>query len=384
MSNEILRKADWHAHLRNQVIPADEMVKLWVHPHGCICEVRVVEGLPVLVNGEHMCVNALLAKMLLDAGIKGHIIVHTTEIIPQNTARWLTWWLSQPVEDAEKKLKTITVTTFSQRPTSILPVQVEVIEPIQIHASDVISTVGMKSRGQHISLFEVERDNGQRYRLEPARKIDATIIDVTKNGFVLRCTNNNVFLVNKVSKRIQGQLTHYKLKPADLIGTAVKVQYTMFTEGHRLCNYKSPIVFRSISLDNMGEYEQAPYDVDYLFPAPEKKYSASLTSTRCSRATVTLHHEPSLLISGVDKESGTTLFTFRPDDSPGVYGAEFEVGGKIEHWRFDSPFSVDVIDPEGFIRSVSDNIYYATGYSLRRIALRYTDHTDPSAQPLIA
>jgi len=336
MSGELLRKVDWFDQMRKQEIKPDEQVKLWIQPHGCLCEIREVAGLPVLVNGEHHVLNSTFARTLFDAGIVGQVIIHTTESIPQNTAKWLTWWLSGDPAMDDEKVRTITVYTFSRRPKTALPFKVEVVEPILLQACNVKSTVGMQSRNYQVSLFVVERTNGKKYSLEPQRYVVCTILACTKYGYVL---------------------------------------FTMYTDGQRLCNYKNPIVHRSSALDDMGALNTPAYDGPYLFaPSPQPR-NAMLTSTRCTRARITLEEE---VICGRDAESGAILFTFRKGVEPGVYGAEMGIGGQVEHWRFESPYSVDALDPNGFVRVLEPLIYFATGYSLQRIGLHFADHTKQS------
>ncbi|ANZ49639.1 hypothetical protein WELLINGTON_288 [Erwinia phage Wellington] len=375
MSGELLRKVDWFDQMRKQEIKPEEQVKLWIQPHGCLCEIREVAGLPVLVNGEHHVLNSTFARTLFDAGIVGHVIIHTTESIPQNTAKWLTWWLSGDPAMDDEKVRTITVYTFSRRPKMALPFKVEVVEPILLQASNVKSTVGMQSRNLQVSLFVVERANGKRYSLEPQRYVTCTILACTQHGYVLCSDNNNVFLADKISRHVQAQLQNAKLRTDDLVGTRVKVQFTMYTDGQRLCNYKNPIVHRSSALDDMGALSNPAYDGPYLFKPSTQPRSAMLTSTRCTRARITLENE---VICGRDAESGAILFTFRKGVEPGVYGAEMGIGGQVEHWRFESPYSVDALDPNGFVRVLEPLIYFATGYSLQRIGLHFADHTKQS------
>lgn len=375
MSTNVLRKMEWFDHLRSGVIDYDDQVKLWILPHGCLCEIKQMAGVVALVNGEHHALNSPFAQMLFDAGITGQVIIHTTESIPQNTARWLTWWLSRNPAEDDDLIRTVTVYTFSHRPTKTLPFKVEVIEPIAIRAGDVQSTAGMQSRNLQVSMFQVELENGTRYNLEPTRYVGCTILACTPYGYVLRSDNNNVFLSDKVSRHVQAQLQNANLRKDDLIGTRVKVQFTMYTEGRRLCNYKNPIVHRSSALDNMNAAASPAYDGPYLFRSSGQTRNATLTTTRCSRATITSKDG---VICGRDSESGTVLFTFRKGVNPGEYGAEMGIGDQVEHWRFESPYSVDALDPEGFVHVVGTLIYYATGYSLQGIGLHFADHTKQS------
>jgi hypothetical protein len=369
------RKVDWFEHIRGGKIDTEEQVKLWINPHGCLCEIKEMAGVVVLVNGEHHAISSPFAQMLFDAGITGRVVIHTTESIPQNTSRWLTWWLSGNPTVDDEKIRTITVYTFSCRPTKALPFKVETMEPLMLRADDVRSTVGMQSRNFNISMFVVERENGAKYNLEPTRYVTCEIVACTPHGYVLRSDNNNVFLADKISRHVQAQLQNANLRKDDLVGTRVKIQFTMYTEGHRLCNYKNPIVHRSSALDQIGAPNTPSYDGPYLFAPSPKTNNATLTSTRCARAAITVKDG---VIYGRDVESDVMLFTFRKGVEPGVYGAELGIGGQVEHWRFESPYSVDALDPEGFVYTVESNIYFSTGYTLLRIGLHFADHTKQS------
>ncbi|QXO09717.1 hypothetical protein pEaSNUABM11_00293 [Erwinia phage pEa_SNUABM_11] len=369
------RKVDWFEHLRAQKIDYEEEVKLWINPHGCLCEIKEIAGVVALVNGEHHAISSPFAQMLFDAGITGPVVIHSTESIPQNTSRWLTWWLSRNPAEDDELIRTVTVYTFSCRPTKSLPFKVETMEPVVMRAGDVRSTVGMQSRNFHISMFVVELANGTKYSLEPQRYVQCQIVACTKYGYVLRSDNNNVFIADKISRHVQAQLQNANLRKDDLVGTRVKVQFTMYTEGNRLCNYKNPIVHRSSALDQLSAPTVPSYDGPYLFEPLPQTNNATLTSTRCSRAAITVVDG---VIYGRDVESGVTLFTFRKGVEPGVYGAELGIGGQVEHWRFESPYSVDALDPEGFVHALEPNLYFSTGYSLQRIGLHFADHTKQS------
>jgi len=365
------RKVVWRKRCTTPGYDETKRVTMWALPHGCMCTLRQISGMPILDNGSYTAANSLLAKLLMDAGLSGTVIIYSTEVIPQNTSRWLTWWMSTDPTLDDPLLRTITVTTLGQTPTKPLPFQVNVIEPLQLQAMGVMSTLRAQSRNPAISIFLLE-DEGLLYRLEPERRTDAKVIDCTAYGYVLRTPSHHVFLANKVSRRIQGQLAQHELRPEDLIGATVKVEYTMFTGGNRLCNYKSPIVFRCASLDNLNDADVPPYHGPFMFLSNEPEKSALLTATRCGRARIELIDGA---IVGRDVESDIVLFTIRKGAEPGLYMALLERGGQSEEWRFESPFAVDALDPDVFIRSVDDNIYHATGYGLKHLGLKYADHT---------
>lgn len=365
------RKAVWRKRYSSPDYDKTKELTMWVLPHGCMCTVHRVGGLPILENGTYTAANALLAELLMDAGITGTIIFYSTEVIPQTSSRWLTWWLSTKPTLDDPLLRTITVTTLGQTPTKPLPFQVNVIEPLHLRAHGVLETIRIQSRNPAVSIFLLE-DEGVTYRLEPERRMDAKVIDCTPYGYVLRTPSNHVFLASMVSRRIQGQLAQHGLRPDDLIGATVKVEYTMFTDGNRLCNYKSPIVFRCVSLDSLSDTTIPPYHGPYMFISSEPEKSALLTATRCGRARIDMVGDT---IVGRDVESDLDLFTLRRGAERGLYIAVLESDGQTENWRFESHFAVDALDPDAFIRSIDNNLHDATGYRLKQIGLHYVDHT---------
>lgn len=369
--NNLQRKVVWRRRYATPGYDRNTPSTMWVLPHGCLCTLQRVAGQTIIDNGMYSAANTLLADLLNDAGITGSVIVYSTEVIPQNTSRWLTWWMSTNPTLDDPLLRTITVTSFGQAPTKQLPFQVNVIEPLQLRAHEVLETIRTQSRNPAVSIFILEEEN-VKYRMEPERRMEAKVIDCTKYGYVLRTPSNHVFLSPMVSRRVQGQLVHNGLRPEDLIGATVKVEYTMFTDGNRLCNYKSPIVYRCVSLDNLSDEVIPSYHGPYLFIMNTPEEKALLTATRCGRAKINTKDG---IIVGRDDETKLNLFTFRKDPEPGLYAATLERDGVLEEWRFDSDFAIDALDPEAFIRCVDENLYYATGYNVVKIGLRYADQT---------
>lgn len=374
--NNLQRKGDWYKRVTGGGLDHNTSVSMWVLPHGCICKLHRAAGMPILENGAYSTANSILGDMLTAAGIDGTVIIASTEVIPQNTSRWLTWWLStQPTLD-DPLFRTITVTTLGQTPKAPLPFQVNVIEPMTVKVPDVRNTVRAQSRNPAVSLFLLE-ENDVTYRLEPERRVDAKVIDCTEYGYVLKTANGHVFLASMVSRRVQGQLEHHKLSSKDLIGATVKVEYTMFTDGNRLCNYKSPIVFRCVALDDLSAAVIPSYHGPYLFKSSESEKNAILTATRCSRARI---YSQDGVIVGRDEDSNLDLFTFRRGADRGMYAAVFENGDGLEAWRFESSFATDVLDPDAFIRCVELNLFSVSGYSIKRLGLRYVDQTQTPIQ----
>lgn len=367
---KILKKIDWSS-ISNDPSLADEKVRVWTMPHGTLCEIKTVAGIPILENGAYAAANSILAKLLLDAGIEGTVSVFTPAVIPQTISRWLTWWLSNDPTESDTFLRGMTITLLGQEPKKALPFQINILRPIEIRVSEVYPQLKQVSKSPNTSLLLVEY-KGDYYKLEPERHVDGRIVDCTDYGYVVKTITNQSVLVPLVSRRVQGQIGYATLKHQDLVGANVSVEYTMYTEGNRLCNYKSPILTRCPDLDDLCNGEVEKHNGPFPFiPKPNAK-SALLTTTRCGRAKISFDSED---IIGKDPETGAELFRFSKDPVPGQYAARITFDGKTEVWRFSSNFTIDALDPVAFIRSVDNHLYYATGHTIESIYLNYTDRT---------
>ncbi|ANZ49087.1 hypothetical protein BIZ82_gp238 [Erwinia phage vB_EamM_EarlPhillipIV] len=371
MIRDYLKKTDWSNRVGN-VIPENEPVELWVYPHGCVCSVKRVDGISVIQNGHYTAVNTTLGNMLLDAGIEGEFILYSTEAIPQNTSRWLTWWLSNQPGPDDEKLPTIQVTTFGIIPKKTLPFQVTVIRPQLMRATEVTPTVMTKSRDRRVSIFIVKRSNGEAYELEPTRRVDATILSYTDYGFIVRCAADNaIFRVPRIARRVMDALNRARVSAKDLCGQKVTVQYTMKTEGLRLSSYKSPLLLRAHGLDEIevDETDVPSYEKQYPFNYAPSVKSGSLTPTRCSRASIRKTENG---IEGYEDGTSTILFTLKPTVEFGQYATTMSKGDGMEVWAFESDFAIDSLNPKAFARCVSDAIFQETGYSLDALGLYYS------------
>lgn len=370
-----LRKTDWCNRLARQssdeAIPQNEQVSLWVLPQGCRCRVEEIDGVSTIRNGHHLAVNTELGNLLLDAGISGDFILFSTKVVPQNTSRWLTYWLSQH-EDTEGNMNSIHISTFGQRPKKPLPFQVSIISSIPTQAKDVIRTLTEKSSDTSISLFLVKRKNGENFELEPSRKTTVKIIAWSEYGYIVRSERNEIFRVPRVSNRVMRLLMHHGVQPIDLIGQDVVVEYTMHTEGKRLCPYKCPVVYRVQSLEDMGELEEAlasSYEKQFPFHSSQSVKRGSLTPTRCGRATIIYNEN---LIIGLEEDTDTELFRMVKGAVKGRYVAKMEHGeGVGSLWTFTSDFSVDSLAPRAFINCTGNAIFEASGMSFTDLGLYY-------------
>lgn len=374
-----LRKTDWCTRLardNDESIPTNEEVKLWVLPQGCRCRVELIDGVSTIRNGHHLAVNTELGNLLLAAGIVGDFILFSTKVVPQNTSRWLTYWLSQH-EDVDGNMNSIHISTFGQRPTKALPFQVSTISPILTQAKDVIRTLTEKSSDASISLFLVKRNNGEQYELEPSRKTSVKIIAWSEYGYIVRSSRNEIFRVPRVSNRVMKLLMHHRVQPIDLVGQDVVVEYTMYTEGKRLCPYKCPVIYRVQSLEDMGGVEEAlsaTYEKQFPFNSVQTLRRGSLTPTRCKRSTIVYQEN---VIIGVEEDTDTELFRFIRGGCPGRYGAALTVGDGTELWTFSSDFSVDSLSPKAFINCTNDLIFEKTGYTIEDISIHYLKDNVP-------
>lgn len=372
MLKDHLKKTDWSARMGNEV-PENEPVDLWVYPHGCVCNVSRVDGVSMIQNGHYTAVNTVLGKLLLEAGIEGEFILYSTEVIPQNTSRWLTWWLSTQPEDDDPLLSTIQITTFGVVPKKTLPFQVSTIRPQTMRAKDIIPTVIVKSRDTRVSIFVARRRNGEKYELEPTRKVEGQILSYTDYGFVVKTTpDNSIILVPRVSRKLLDNLARRGVTPRDLCGQKVTVQYTMKTEGLRLGSYKSPLLLKAVSLEAVEELDSAdidPYEKELPFVTSASLKSGSLTPTRCGRAAVRMTETG---IEGYETGTETVLYRLTPGVQEGRYAAVMSKGAGDELWTFSSDFAVDSLNPRAFVRSVAEAVFENTGYAIDRLGLYYS------------
>ncbi|MDP4360171.1 hypothetical protein QR510_26380, partial [Escherichia coli] len=112
-----LRKPAWHKMLREGTIDREQQVKMWVLPHGVICDLVRVGGMDILRNGTYDAVNSFLARELAEAGLQGEVLFYTTRVIPQTLSKWLTYWLSSDPDASDPELSSVTITTLGQYPT---------------------------------------------------------------------------------------------------------------------------------------------------------------------------------------------------------------------------------------------------------------------------
>lgn len=371
-----LRKTDWCTRLgrdSDEGIPENETVRLWILPQGCRCSVENIDGVSAIRNGHHLAVNTVLGNLMLEAGLDGNFILFSTKVVPQNTSRWLTYWLSQQ-EDVDGNMNSIHITTFGKHAKKTLPFQVSVVSPIEVNARDVMRVLTEKSLDSSISMFMVERNNGETYELEPSRKTHAHIIACTEYGYVVRSNRNEIFRVPRVSNRVMKLLMYHNVTPNDLVGQEVVIEYTMHTEGKRLCPYKCPVIYRVQSLEDIGNTEEAlasSYEKQYPFQNVQTARRGSLTPTRCKRSKII--NQGNVIIS-YEEDSDTELFRLIKGAVNGRYAVSMSIGNGAELWTFTSDFSVDSLSPRAFINCTSSLIFEASGYTLDELGLYYFDN----------
>ena len=375
------RKTDWINGLNTGLIGRNETVTLWVLPHGALCEVGKHDTVPFLRNGVYNALGAPIAEMLLDSGVEGRIIVCNEKQLPQGMSHWLTWWLSQVPFEEQIRLWSLKITTFGKQPTKALPFQTETISPMRIESGAALSMISAKSRASSVSQFIIERDNGETYRLEPHRSITAKVLDVTPHGFVLLANQGGVFATHHVHRSVHRELLRNGLKPEDLIGTDVTVHYTMFTQGSRLNNFKSPVVSRANSVgqvDTTEDDDWATPVVDTskpLFQAPAwAQCSGMLTLRHCLDAHTTIDNEKTTIMAHDATDPNRLLFRFVKGAVPGHYVAQMaDVDGQLEDWTFEPHATADILNPDRFVEAMERQLYFATGLSIRGLGLCYTD-----------
>ncbi|MGO0931985.1 hypothetical protein ACTPED_20335, partial [Clostridioides difficile] len=98
--------------LREGTIDREQQVKMWVLPHGVICDLVRVGGMDILRNGTYDAVNSFLARELAEAGLQGEVLFYTTRVIPQTLSKWLTYWLSSDPDASDPELSSVTITVW--------------------------------------------------------------------------------------------------------------------------------------------------------------------------------------------------------------------------------------------------------------------------------
>lgn len=372
------RKRDWITGLNDGSIPNSEVVTLWVLPNGALCKVDQIENVPTLRNGTHNAIGAKLAGLLLKVGIRGWVVINNENQIPQGMPNWLTWWLSHVPFEQQMRLLTLKITSFGQAPKEPLPFQVETILPMEVEAGLALSVVSAKSRSHAVGQFIVERKNGESYRLEPHRTVDARVIDVTPFGFILKSAQGVVFSTHQVHRTLKADLERKGLKAVDLIGSDVAVQYTMFTQGPRLNNYKSASVVRASGLDEIEDLVQMSEETlqgDPLFQAPAWAQSTGMLKLQhCLNAMITIDDDKTTITARDATDPERLLFRLVKGAVPGHFIAKLaNTDGQLEEWLFEPYSSADILNPVRFVEAMESALYYATGLSIRELGLCYTD-----------
>lgn len=372
------RKREWIASLNAGKIDRNEKVTLWVLPAGALCELGYIENVPYLRNGVYNGLGVRIAELMLSVGIHGRVIINNENQLPQSVPNWLTWWLSQVDYEKQLTLYGLKLTTFGIKPTGALPFQVETIFPMEVEAGAVLSVISAKSKSPAVSQFLIERKNGDSYRLEPHRTVNARVIDVTEYGFVLRADSGAVFATHQVHHSLRADLQRNNLKPEDLIGTDVTVHYTMFTQGNRLNNYKSAQISRSAALGENDDHDGQGFTFDRdtpLFQAPAwAQCTGMLKLQHCTNAVITINEEASIITAHDSTDPTRQLFRFVKGAKAGHFVASLvTTDGQPEAWTFLPDAGADTINPERFVQVMESVLYYATGLSIRELGLCYTD-----------
>ena len=376
------KKSDWYAARISGEIADDEVVKMWSLPHGCRCSVSEWDGSAILKNGETSAVNTSIARVLLDAGISDDILINSTNSLPQTVSRWLTWWLSNKPTLDDPAYRSIRVAVFNTLPKHELPFEVEVLQPYTVKASEVLDVLSVKSSDTSLSLIAVERFNGERYELEPIRYVSGTVLSYSKHGYVVMPINSpsrTPILVGRVSRSTRAIMELSGISESSIVGARVRVQYTMFTPGKRMSNYKGAVIY---SID--GVRWESPEDIaevsaanngGYMYPSPlEGGRRSLLTPARCGRATIEIvPTDRGMYFDACEHDKGLPLFKFEQDVECGNYAVLLNRHGVSELWKFNTVYNVDVLAPNSLTRHIDDNLYHSTGYSVDELGILYKD-----------
>tara|TARA_Y100001960_G_scaffold95209_1_gene102517 strand:+ start:3345 stop:4571 length:1227 start_codon:yes stop_codon:yes gene_type:complete len=373
-----LKKPDWYARRASGEIKDNEVVRLRVLPHGCWCQIEEWEGSIILRNGETAAVNSNLGTLLWDAGIKGDVLINSTNSLPQTVSRWLTWWLSAHGDNEKTNFNSIRVAVADTLPEKELPFEVEVLRTFTAPASEVINMLMSKSHDHAMSMLAVERENGEYFELEPMRYVDGEVLAFTDHGYIVKTGGNSQTLpiiISRVARSARAVMELVGAEPQDIVGHKVRIQYTMNTPGHRLQAYKNAVIHSidGIYHDNTDEVhermDQNGEGTRYPLPVAGTR-STLLTPSRCERSRITFN---GTMFTATSLDSDDLLFEIVPDVKEGQYGIILNRYGVQTLWRIDTPYHMDVISPAAFMKHVDDNLYHATGFSIDGLGLYYTD-----------
>lgn len=377
-----LKKSDWYARRLSGDIQDSEVVKLWVLPHGCWCNVSKWEDSIILRNGETSAINSNLAELLYEAGLEGDVLINSTNSLPQTVSRWLTWWLSNSSSQKDVSFSSIRVAVCDKLPKNELPFEVDVLNSFSVPASEVINTLISKSHDFGMSMLAVRRENGEYFELEPMRYVDGEVLAFTEHGFVVKTGGNSQTLpiiINRVARSVRAVMDLEGAELEDIVGRNVRIQYTMNTPGRRLQAYKNAVIYNVENMyheDTESVHKQIALNGEgYLFPSPtDGTRSSLLTPSRCERSRIeTVQTETGMKFVATSSDSDDLLFELVEEIKYGEYGVVLNRHGTQSLWRINTPYHLDVMSPTAFIKHVDDNLYHATGFSIDAIGLYYED-----------
>lgn len=376
-----LKKSDWYSRRQSGEILDNEMVRLWVLPHGCWCSVEEWEGSIILRNGETSSINSCLAELLHKAGLDGDVLINSTNSLPQTVSRWLTWWLSNSTNQSEVNFNSIRVAVRDKLPTIELPFEVDVLNSFTAPAAEVINTLISKSHDFGMSMLAVQRENGEYFELEPIRYTDGEVLAFTEHGYVVKTGGNAQtlpILINRVARSVRAVMDLEGATEEDLVGQQVRVQYTMNTPGRRLQAYKNAVIYTVNGLyheDTESVHRQIALNGEgYHYPTPtDGTRSSLLTPSRCERSRIEFFEGDTCSFQATSMDNGDLLFELVEEIKYGEYGVVLNRHGLQTLWRINTPYHLDVMSPNAFIKHVDDNLYHSTGFSIDAIGLYYRD-----------
>lgn len=376
-----LKKVDWYARRQSGEIQDDELVRLWVLPHGCWCNVSEWEGSIILRNGETSVINSHLAELLHKAGLEGDVLINSTNSLPQTVSRWLTWWLSNSTNQKTISFNSIRVAVQDKLPTIELPFEVDVLNSFTAPASEVIQTLISKSHDFGMSMLAVQRENGEYFELEPMRYVDGEVMAFTDHGYVVKTGGNSQTLpiiITRVARSVRAVMDLEGATEEDLVGQKVRIQYTMNTPGRRLQAYKNAVIYSVDGLyhdDTESVHNQIALNGEgFTYPLPTDGTRQSLlTPSRCERSRIEFFEGDNAKFVSTSSDSGDLLFEIVEEIKHGQYGILLNRHGVTTLWRINTPYHLDVMSPNAFIKHVDDNLYHSTGYSIDAIGLYYKD-----------
>lgn len=239
----IYKKSDFYNDINSgRISPETKLVTYFPKVTGALCNVSVVDGIPVFKNHQSTFLNTALAKYIVDCGIEGDVIIHHPSL-SRNVPRWLTYKLDN--EPLEQWGKAIEIHTLGQKPKSVGDIPIRVIEANTTAIDNIQSVIIELSRknfrfdGLYI---DAEVNNtSRRYHMIPLRYCNGKIVSYDAKekiivAEIVHRKNKHIVRIEVMTNTMKKALDSDK----DMTGANIRIQYTSYIPGDRLKNFAAP------------------------------------------------------------------------------------------------------------------------------------------------